>query len=122
MKLESGSIAVVTGAGSGIGRAVSLALNSAGFAVALAGRRAAELDKTASLAPRSGVKMLPVPTDVSKPDSVQALFARVAEEFGRLDVNLSRCIGDVGDLGVIWLSVFGCGRGAGQRQYGRSNG
>src|SRR6266852_5124670 len=77
-------IALVTGAGSGIGRAVALALQSAGYSVALAGRRAAELEQTAALA--SGGKMLPVPTDVSKPDSVRELFAAVKDTFGRLDV------------------------------------
>jgi len=79
-----GKIALVTGAGSGIGRAVSLALESAGYFVALAGRRAAELEQTAAQA--SLGNMLPVPTDVSNPDSVQALFARIRETFGRLDV------------------------------------
>jgi NAD(P)-dependent dehydrogenase (short-subunit alcohol dehydrogenase family) len=77
-------IALVTGAGSGIGRAVSLALASAGYSLVLAGRRAPELEKTAaSGAPGA---MLPVPTDVSKPESVQALFARIRETFGRLDL------------------------------------
>src|SRR6266849_5223731 len=79
-------IALVTGAGSGIGRAVALALQSAGYSVTLAGRRAAELAKTVALANPSGGRMLPVPTDVSQPDSVQALFARTKDAFGRLDV------------------------------------
>ena len=83
-------IALVTGAGSGIGRAVSLALQAAGYSVVLAGRRAGELEKTASLAKSSanspGGKMLSVPTDVSQPDSVAALFARITETLGRLDL------------------------------------
>ena len=79
-------IALVTGAGSGIGRAVSIALHSAGYSVVLAGRRSAELEKTAELVDRPGGKMLPVSTDVSKPESVRALFASVKETFGRLDV------------------------------------
>lgn len=79
-------IALVTGAGSGIGRAVSLGLQAAGYSVVLAGRRAAELEKTAALAQPSGGKMLAVPTDVGQPDSVRALFARTKEVFGRLDV------------------------------------
>jgi NAD(P)-dependent dehydrogenase (short-subunit alcohol dehydrogenase family) len=66
-------IALVTGAGSGIGRAVSLALSAAGFSVVLAGRRAEELEKTAA----QGKDMLPVPTDVTNPDSVNALFSRL---------------------------------------------
>ena len=84
--IANGKIAVVTGAGSGIGRAVALALHSAGYSVALAGRRATELERTAELAKSSGGKMLPVPTDVSKPDSVRELFTAVKDKFGRLDV------------------------------------
>jgi NAD(P)-dependent dehydrogenase (short-subunit alcohol dehydrogenase family) len=76
-------IALVTGAGSGIGRASSLALECAGFTVVLAGRRAAELAETAG---QSGGHMLAVPTDVGKPESVDALFARIQEVYGRLDL------------------------------------
>jgi NAD(P)-dependent dehydrogenase (short-subunit alcohol dehydrogenase family) len=65
-------IALVTGAGSGIGRAVSLALGSAGFFVVLAGRRKEELEKTAAQG-----NMLVVPTDVTDPQSVEALFSRL---------------------------------------------
>jgi len=79
-------IALVTGAGSGIGRAVSLSLQSAGYSVVLAGRRAAELEKTAALGQASQGKMLPAPTNVSNPESVRALFARIKETFGRLDL------------------------------------
>jgi NAD(P)-dependent dehydrogenase (short-subunit alcohol dehydrogenase family) len=75
--------AVVTGAGSGVGRAVATALLQNGYAVALAGRRQDALEETAQLA---GGESLVVPTDVSKPDEVQALFNKVASEFGRLDV------------------------------------
>ena len=82
----SEKIALVTGGGSGIGRAVALALQSAGYSVVLAGRRVAELEKTAALAKPGDARMLSVPGDVSNPDSVQALFARTREEFGRLDV------------------------------------
>jgi NAD(P)-dependent dehydrogenase (short-subunit alcohol dehydrogenase family) len=82
----NGRIALVTGAGSGIGRAVSLAFQCAGYSVVLAGRRAAQLDETAALASSSARKMLPVATDISKPDSVRALFAQTLEKFGRLDV------------------------------------
>src|SRR3981081_820003 len=79
-------IALVTGAGSGIGRAVSLALQNAGYSVVLAGRRAAELKTTASSATPSGGKMLPVPTDIGNPGNVKSLFAATRETFGRLDV------------------------------------
>ncbi len=82
----NGKIALVTGAGSGIGRAASLALQSGGYAVAFAGRRPAELEQTAALRSPAGGKMLSVPTDVSNPDSIRALFARIKETFGRLDV------------------------------------
>jgi len=84
--MENDKIALVTGAGSGIGRAASLALHAAGYSVVLAGRRAAELERTAAAAMSSEHPMLPVPTDVSEPKSVQALFARIRETFGRLDV------------------------------------
>jgi NAD(P)-dependent dehydrogenase (short-subunit alcohol dehydrogenase family) len=79
-------IAIVTGAGSGIGRAVALAMRDAGYAVVLAGRRIAALEETAALAERAGAPMLSVPTDVTQPDSVKDLFARTREKFGRLDV------------------------------------
>lgn len=79
-------VALVTGAGSGIGRAVSLALQSAGYSVVLAGRRSAELKQTAAAATSSNGKMLPIPTDVSQPGSVRELFANTKEEFGRLDL------------------------------------
>ncbi len=79
-------IALVTGAGSGIGRAVSLALNSAGYSVVLAGRRVAELEGTAAMAERRHGSMIVVPTDIRRPDAVSALFARTKEAFGRLDL------------------------------------
>jgi NAD(P)-dependent dehydrogenase (short-subunit alcohol dehydrogenase family) len=82
----NGKIALVTGAGSGIGRASALALQSAGYSVALAGRRAVELERTVERASSAGGKMLAVPADISKPQSVQELFDRVREAFGRLDV------------------------------------
>jgi NAD(P)-dependent dehydrogenase (short-subunit alcohol dehydrogenase family) len=85
MKTEN-KVALVTGAGSGIGRAVAVTLQSTGYSVALAGRRAAELEKTASLAKPSGGRMLAVPTDIGNPDSVKALFAVITESFGRIDV------------------------------------
>ncbi len=83
---ENKKIAVVTGAGSGIGRAVSLALHQAGFAVVLAGRRLPELEKTASQGSAAGTPMLPVATDVREADSVRNLFQKTEQTFGRLDV------------------------------------
>jgi NAD(P)-dependent dehydrogenase (short-subunit alcohol dehydrogenase family) len=77
-------VALVTGAGSGIGRAVALAFAREGYAVALAGRRAAALAETIALAP--GKTMLAVPTDVTDAPTVGALFAQIKARFGRLDV------------------------------------
>jgi NAD(P)-dependent dehydrogenase (short-subunit alcohol dehydrogenase family) len=77
-------IAVVTGAGTGVGRAASLALMNAGFTVVLAGRRLEKLEETAKLG-GSG-KSLPVPSDMTDPGSIAALFAKVMEVYGRLDV------------------------------------
>ena len=81
-----GKVALVTGAGSGIGRAVSLALHGDGYSVVLAGRRASELEKTAAQAERSENRMLAVPTDVTNPDEVGLLFAKAKDAFGRLDL------------------------------------
>jgi NAD(P)-dependent dehydrogenase (short-subunit alcohol dehydrogenase family) len=79
-------VALVTGAGSGIGRAVSLALQATGYSVVLAGRREAELAATAALAVAGGGEMLPVATDISQPEAVAALFAALEAKFGRLDL------------------------------------
>ena len=77
-------VAIVTGAGSGIGRAVSLALLKAGWGVALAGRRPEALRATAADA--QGGEALVVATDVADPESVDALFAATKAQFGRLDL------------------------------------
>ena len=81
----SQKIAVVTGAGSGIGRASALALAAAGYAVVVAGRRKDELDKTVATA-GSGATVVAVPTDVADEASVKALFQAVKDRFGRIDV------------------------------------
>ena len=81
------SVAVVTGAGTGIGRAVSLSLLKAGYSVALAGRRSEPLEAVVAQALALGFdRALAVATDVSKPDSVTALFERTRQQFGRVDV------------------------------------
>ena len=81
---SSQKIALVTGAGSGIGRAAALALAKDGFAVVLAGRRKDALEETAKRA--GSAKTLVVPTDVQDVASIKALFAKTKETFGRLDV------------------------------------
>jgi NAD(P)-dependent dehydrogenase (short-subunit alcohol dehydrogenase family) len=81
-------VAVVTGAGTGIGRAVTLALLQDGYRVALAGRRREPLEQTA-MESGSGQRALAVPTDVSDPEAVQRLFTAVKETFGRLDLLFS---------------------------------
>jgi NAD(P)-dependent dehydrogenase (short-subunit alcohol dehydrogenase family) len=75
--------ALVTGAGSGIGKASAIALAKAGFTLALTGRRAAPLEATAK---DIGGETLVAPADVSDPDQVKVLFARIRETFGRLDL------------------------------------
>jgi NAD(P)-dependent dehydrogenase (short-subunit alcohol dehydrogenase family) len=76
-------VAVVTGAGSGIGKAVALALAQAGYAVVLAGRRREALEEVAR---EAGSESLPVPTDVTDPSSVAALFERAVARFARVDL------------------------------------
>jgi NAD(P)-dependent dehydrogenase (short-subunit alcohol dehydrogenase family) len=82
----SSRIALVTGAGSGIGRAVALGLLQDGWTVVLAGRRADPLQALAAEAAARGQEALSIPTDVTNPDSVQALFAGIERSFGRLDL------------------------------------
>jgi NAD(P)-dependent dehydrogenase (short-subunit alcohol dehydrogenase family) len=117
-------IALVTGAGSGIGRAVSLAFHSAGYSVVLAGRRGAELERTASMGESAG-RMLAVPTDITQPDQVAAVFHRTRETFGRLDVLFNNAGSGVGGpieeisydqwnavVGVNLTGAFLCAQGA----------
>ena len=80
---EQKRIALVTGAGSGIGRASSLALLAAGWTVVLAGRRPEPLQEVAQTAPE---QTLVVPTDVGEQTAVQALFATIKQKYGRLDL------------------------------------
>ena len=79
-------VAVVTGAGTGIGKAATLALLGDGYRVVLAGRRREPLDQTIAESGAATGRALAVPTDVTDPLSVQALFARAQQAFGRVDV------------------------------------
>jgi NAD(P)-dependent dehydrogenase (short-subunit alcohol dehydrogenase family) len=105
-------IAVVTGAGSGIGRASSLALLKNGYKVALAGRRKDALDETAKLAGNNAPNALAVPTDVTKRDDIVALFAKVKATFGRLDLVFNNAGGGAPPVPLeelpyeTWLNVL----------------
>jgi NAD(P)-dependent dehydrogenase (short-subunit alcohol dehydrogenase family) len=83
---EVGKVAVVTGAGSGIGKQVALALLGEGYAVALAGRRKDALESTARAGKSASGRSLVVPTDVSDPAAVKALFTQAKAAFGRVDL------------------------------------
>jgi NAD(P)-dependent dehydrogenase (short-subunit alcohol dehydrogenase family) len=115
----SGKIALITGAGSGVGRAAALALLAEGYSVVLAGRRAEPLAETASLAGDGAARTLAVPTDVTKPEAVEALFAAIKAKFGRLDVVFNNAGGNVpstnfGDFtfeqwtSVVAVNLNGC--------------
>jgi NAD(P)-dependent dehydrogenase (short-subunit alcohol dehydrogenase family) len=82
----NGKVAIITGAGSGIGRATALALLKDGYSVVLAGRRAEALGQTVAQAGPNGTRAVAVPTDVSDEASVRALFEKTRTRFGRLDV------------------------------------
>jgi len=81
-----GKVAVVTGAGTGIGKAGTLALLEDGYRVTLAGRRKEKLEQAVAEAGPAGARALIVPTDVGDPAAVRALFARAQQAFGRLDL------------------------------------
>ena len=85
MTTTTSKIAIVTGAGTGIGKAAALALLNAGYRVVLAGRRLEPLAEVIALS-GAGERALAVPTDVSDPDSVKALFEATVRAFGRVDV------------------------------------
>ena len=83
---SNGRVAIVTGAGSGIGRSAALALMRDGYSVTLAGRRTEPLEATAGQAEEFRERFLVAPTDVGDPESVRALFSKTVEQFGRLNV------------------------------------
>ena len=86
---SNGRVALVTGAGTGIGKASALALLADGYSVALAGRRVAPLEETVAEAGADGERTIVVSTDVGDPASVKNLFAKTKEAFGRLDVTFN---------------------------------
>jgi NAD(P)-dependent dehydrogenase (short-subunit alcohol dehydrogenase family) len=105
----TGKIALVTGAGSGVGRSAALALAAEGYAVVCAGRRADALQETLALG--EGLSLLAVPTDVTDEASVAALFETIASRYGRLDVLFNNAGGgtpstNFGDLTTeMWANV-----------------
>ncbi|MFW5417691.1 SDR family oxidoreductase [Nocardiopsis sp. CNT-189] len=127
-------VAVVTGGGSGIGRASALALLRDGWAVALAGRREEALEETAELAGPDAARALCAPTDIRDPAAVAALFAAVRDRFGRVDLLFNnagapaprRPIEEVDDgdwervLGTIVTGAFLCSREAFRAMRGQS--
>lgn len=98
-------VVVVTGAGSGIGRACSLALAGAGHRVVLAGRTAATLEATREAAGNLAENMLVVPTDVSDNTSVESLFSAASEGFGRVDAVFNNAGTNVGPAPIDEISV-----------------
>jgi NAD(P)-dependent dehydrogenase (short-subunit alcohol dehydrogenase family) len=102
--MNSTSIALVTGAGSGIGKATSLALLKAGYAVVLAGRRG-DLLRRVSGESGAGDRALAVETDVANPDAVKNLFARTLATFGRLDLLFNNAGTGAPAIGLEELSV-----------------
>src|ERR1700722_2454838 len=93
--MSGGKIALVTGSGSGVGRSAALALLGASYNVVLAGRRKDALEETIGLAGAHAANALAVPTDVSQPESVAALFATIKQKFGRLDVLFNNAGGNI---------------------------
>ncbi len=80
------SVAIITGGGSGIGKSVAIALGKAGYSVSLAGRRQEALDAVASAISEAGGSAVAIQTDVTDPKSVDALFSKTVEAFGRVDL------------------------------------
>ena len=83
---NAAKVAIVTGGGTGVGRAAALALAGEGFAVVLSGRRPEPLKEVASEVGSTGGRAIAVPTDVTDPESIRTLFTRAVEVFGRLDL------------------------------------
>ncbi len=101
---SAGKVAIVTGAGSGIGKASALALMKEGYSVAFAGRRKDVLEAAAADGKATGARSLVVPTDVGDPASVKNLFAQTKEAFGRLDVLFNNAGGGAPAMSIEELS------------------
>lgn len=104
-------VAIVTGAGSGIGKASATALLNEGWKVVFVGRRADKLDEAISEAGDAGVNALAVPTDVTSPEQVDALYEKVIEKYGRVDLlfnnaGMGHPVASIDELDVDkWLEV-----------------
>lgn len=112
MGLLTGKVAVVTGAGRGVGRAVAVELAEAGAAVALAARTVSEIESAAETIRAGGHRAMPVPTDVTSQSEVDSLFAKTREQLGEIDilVNNAAIIGPTGKLWETnlsdWHNIF----------------
>jgi len=106
----SGRIAIVTGGGTGIGRAIALLLAERGADVALVARRADKLEETAAEIRALGRQALCIPADVRDPEAVQAMVAAVADHFGRLDVLINNAGGNHAHIGLAKMSTEGWDR------------
>jgi NAD(P)-dependent dehydrogenase (short-subunit alcohol dehydrogenase family) len=130
-----GRVAIVTGGGSGLGRALALELARLGASVAVAGRRPEPLAETVSLVEERGGRALAQPTDVRDPDAVEALVAVTASELGRVDILVNNAAGNfvvrAEDLspngwravvGIVLDGSFLCSRAAGRRMIEQGGG
>ena len=101
MELLNGKVAVVTGAGRGIGRAIAEVFAAEGAAVALAARSADEIDRAAAEIRSQGGRALPISTDVTRQDDVESLFAQVYDELGEVDILINN-VGILGPIDHMW--------------------
>lgn len=97
----TGQVAIVTGGGRGIGKAISLGLAAAGASVAITGRTAASLEETAKEIEAHGVKAIPFPTDVTDADAIKRLVAETEAKLGPIDIMVSNAAVE-GPLGPMW--------------------
>ena len=88
----NGKVAIVTGGGTGVGKAAALALHGDGYSVVIAGRRTEPLTQTIEESGDDGSRMMAVPTDVTDPDQIKTLFGKCMDSYGRLDVLFNNAI------------------------------